>query len=105
MISFIWKILSMPCYPQVQGEQDVVFQVNWQCQAFDDVYSASSFGNVPVTYSSGTPFTPYNQLTEEQVWGWVNPQINRTAIETNLQVLIDEQKNPQVVTPPLPWSN
>ena len=95
----------MPAYPQEEGQSDVVFQVNWQCQAQDGLYQAISNGSVPVTYVAGSPFTPYADLTQAQVWGWVNPQIDRTEIETNLQALIDAQKNPTVVTPPLPWSS
>lgn len=104
MTTYNWTIQSMPAYPEVEGETDVVFQVNWQCLAQDTTYSATSVGSVSVTYSSGTPFTPYAELTEDQVWGWVNPSIDRTEIETNLQALIDAQKNPPVVTLPLPWS-
>ncbi len=104
MTTFIWKILSMPSYPQHEGEADVVFCVNWQCQASDEMYSAVSEGNVPVTYTTGTPFTPYNQLTQEQVWSWINPSIDRHEIEANLQAMIDSQKTPVVVTPPLPWT-
>jgi hypothetical protein len=105
MTTFNWQIVSMPSYPQEAGESDVVFQVNWQCQAQEDTYTALSAGSVPVTYTAGSPFTPYDQLTQEQVWGWINPSIDRPEIETNLQALIDAQKNPTVVTPPLPWSN
>lgn len=105
MTVFNWSILSMPAYPQVEGQTDVVFQVNWSCGATEDRLSASSVGAVPVTYTAGSPYTPYDQLTQEQVWGWVNPQIDRTEIESNLQALIDAQKTPVVVTPPLPWSN
>ena len=95
----------MPAYPQEEGQSDVVFQVNWQCQAQDGLYRAVSNGSVPVTYVASSPFTPYADLTQAQVWGWVNPQIDRTEIETNLQALIDAQKNPTVVTLPLPWSS
>lgn len=105
MTTFNWQIVSMPAYPQEAGESDVVFQVNWQCQAQEDAYIALSVGSVPVTYAAGSPFTPYADLTQEQVWGWVNPQIDRLEIEANLQAMIDVQKNPPVVTPPLPWSN
>jgi hypothetical protein len=104
MTTFLWSIVSMPSYPQAEGETDVVFQVNWQCQAQEDEYSATSVGSVPVTYEAGTPFTPYDQLTQEQVWGWVDPSIDRPEIEVNLQNLIDQQKTPSVVTPPLPWA-
>jgi len=104
MTTYNWTIVSMPAYPQADNETDVVFQVNWQCAAQDSSYSAVSAGSVSVAYTESTPFTPYDQLTESQVWGWVNPQIDRTEIELNLQALIDEQKNPPVVTLPLPWS-
>ena len=103
---YTWSITSMDAYPQADGEQDVVFNVNWSCFAIEDEnYQATSFGSVPVTYAAGSPYTPYNQLTQEQVWGWINPSIDRPAVEANLQSSIDAQKTPEVVTPPIPWSN
>lgn len=108
MTTFIWEIVSMPAYPQAEDEADVVFEVNWQCQGqdqtADNIYRAVSAGTVAVTYTAGSPFTPYNQLTQDQVWGWINPSIDRSEVEANLQAMIDEQKNPPVVTPPLPWA-
>lgn len=110
MTKFSWSIVSMPAYSQIDGQSDVVFQVNWQCLAeeqnenFVTLYSALSAGSVPVTYEAGTPFTPYDQLTQDQVWGWINPSIDRPEIEVNLQVMIDQQKTPAVVNPPLPWA-
>lgn len=111
MIEFNWQITSMPAYPQEAGQTDVVFQVNWRCQAVDAEpntaggYVSIATGSVPVTYTSGSPYTPYDQLTQDQVWGWINPSIDRLAVEANLQAQIDAQKTPEVVTPPLPWSN
>ena len=104
MTNFNWQITSMPAYAQIDGQFDVVFQVNWQCVAQDGAYSALTAGSVPVTYTAGSPFTPYNQLTQEQVWGWINPSIDRPEIEANLQAMIDQQKIPSVVTPPIPWA-
>jgi hypothetical protein len=104
MTQFNWIIVSISAYPQADGETDVVFQVNWQCQAISEDGAANTFGSVPVTYTAGSPFTPYDQLTQEQVWGWINPSINRPEIEANLQAMIDAKKNPTVVTPPLPWA-
>jgi len=105
MTNFFWSIVTMPAYSQIDGQSDVVFQVNWQCRAFDEPFSAISNGSVSLTYTAGTPFTPYDQLTQDQVWGWINPSIDRPEIEVNLQAMIDAQKTPTVVTPPLPWSN
>lgn len=104
MTTFNWSIVSMPACKQVDGE-DVVFQVNWQCSATDGKNEiANSFGSVSVAYVTGAPFTAYAELTQEQVWSWINPNIDREEIEANLQAMIDSQKTPSVVTPPLPWS-
>lgn len=103
MTQFNWIIVSISAYPQADGETDVVFQVNWQCQAISEDGAANTFGSVNVAYTEGSPFTPYNQLTQEQVWGWVNPQIDRTAIQADLQTQIDAQNNPSVINPTLPW--
>lgn len=104
MTTFNWTITSMPSYSQIDGQSDVVFEVNWSCSAFEDRLSSVAIGTVPVTYTAGSPFTPYDQLTQEQVWGWINPSIDRPEIEASLQKMIDEQKAPAVVTPPLPWN-
>ena len=105
MTTFNWSIQSMPAYPQDAGQTNVVFQVNWQCNANDNGYSANTFGSVSVKYTAGSPFTPYASLTQDQVWGWINPMIDRTAVQANLQALIDTQKTPPVVNQSLPWSN
>ena len=115
MTTYTWTIKNLPAYASIDGQTNVVFEVNWQCFAFTpdsivgDVYtpsySAIYVGNTTVTYVAGQPFTPYNQLTQDQIWGWINPSINRTEIEANLQTMIDAQKAPKTVTPPLPWSN
>jgi hypothetical protein len=105
MTQFNWIIVNLPAYPEQDGQTDVVFQVNWQCQAIADDGAANTFGSVSVTYVAGSPYTPYANLTQDQVWGWINPSINRTEIEANLQTMIDTQKAPKTVTPPLPWSN
>jgi hypothetical protein len=33
--TYTWAISSMSCYPEAEGETDVVFQVNWICTASD----------------------------------------------------------------------
>ena len=94
----------MPYYPQEAGQSNVVFQVNWQCQAISDSGAANAYGSVPVTYTAGGPFTLYKQLTQDQIWEWVNPQIDRFEIESNLQSLIDKQKTPETVSVTVPWA-
>lgn len=100
-----WTVTAMDCYPEVDGEADVVFNVHWTCSGVQDTYSASVYNTQQVTVSSEEPFTPYDQLTEEQVLNWVwTSGVDKDATEAAVQQQIDNQINPPVVTPPLPWA-
>jgi len=102
-----WFIEQMDCYPQHQGQTNVIFYVYWRVNATDGTYNATSYGTVGVTYVAGTPYTPYSQLTQSQVVGWVQMALGPekvASIEANLATNIANQANPPVVTPPLPWN-
>jgi hypothetical protein len=63
------------------------------------VYSTTSFAVV-----QGEAFTPYADLTLDQVLGWVWANgVDKTATEAAVEGQIEAQKNPPVVSPPLPW--
>jgi hypothetical protein len=52
----------------------------------------------------GTSFVPYNQLTEQTVLGWIWANgVDQAATEAAVQQQINNQRNPPVITPPLPW--
>jgi hypothetical protein len=60
-----------------------------------------------VTYEAGSSFTPYADLTEDQVINWVQNAMGAeqvAAYEANVAEQINDQIAPPVVTPPLPWS-
>jgi len=94
----------MENYPTYAGQSNVVFSINWNCTAEQEGKTANSLGTVETTYVEGDPFTAYADLTEEQVWGWVNPSINRTSIETDLQAMLNAELNPATETDTLPWA-
>ena len=109
--TFNWSITSMDCFASVDGESDVVFVVRWACAAQQQGQTRMYFAQInditTVTYKQGEPFTPYNQLTQDQVLGWVWAQTPdfKEGTEASLQAGIDSQMNPvEVVSPPLPWS-
>lgn len=105
-ITNTWLIEQMDCYPQSAGQTDVVFNVAWRVNATDGTYDATAYGTQGVTYTAGSPFTPYDQLTQSQVVGWVQAAMGAeqvSSIEDNLAASIANQVNPPVVVPPLPW--
>lgn len=109
MTEINWNISQLDCYPQVDGETDVVFTVHWQCNGTETVgektYSGSVYASTGVTLDAEAPFTPYDQLTQDQVLGWIwESGVDKAATEAAVAQQIENQINPPVVTPPLPWA-
>lgn len=100
-----WTIERMDCLPQAEGKTNVVTTVYWRATAADGDFSAGAYGTCGVTYESGESFTVFDKLTQEQVcdWMWANG-VDKDEIEGNLNQQIAVQKNPPLVSPPLPWS-
>ena len=104
-ITNTWNVVQMDAYPEYEGEPDVVFTVHWTLSGTDGTYSGSSYGSVGITLTEGSTFTPYADLTLDQVLGWVWANgVDKDAQETAVAAQIEAQINPTVVTPPLPWS-
>ena len=99
-----WVIEWMQCKPTEGSYTDVVVTAGWRCNGVQDTYNATSYGSASFPMPEGT-FTPYDQLTQQQVlgWCWANG-VDKTETETSVQGAIDNQINPPIVTPPLPWA-
>ena len=108
MATFNWIVTAMDCYPQADGETDVVVVVHWTCAGTQvengTTYNASVYSTCSVPAPTGT-FTPYADLTQDQVLGWIWANgVDQTATEAAVQTQIDNLINPPVVSPPLPWA-
>ena len=93
-------------YPQTEGETDVVYRVVWNYSGADGEFVSSFSDQTDVTYTQGAPFTPYAELTQEQVAGWVldawTPE-QTAEYQATLDQSIEAQKNPTTQVLPLPW--
>jgi hypothetical protein len=105
MTAFTTTVIQMDTLPQVDGEANVVVSVNYLVTGVDGANTASIQFNQQYTIQQGEAFTPYAQLTEDQVIGWVNPQTILT-MQGCVQGKIDSIVNPPVLpsSQPLPWS-
>jgi len=106
-IKYVNNVNQMSCYPGHGGETDVVFSVLWTMSGTDGTYNGSFSASTELTYKGGPDFTPYDQLTQDQVLGWVMNAVDPEYLK-NMQAQIAkqiaDQANPPVVTPPLPWN-
>ena len=106
-ITNTWAVVQMDCYPEEDGETDVVFTVHWTLTGTDGTYTGSVYGSQAITIDPAAPFTAYADLTEAQVIGWVQSAMGAEQVasyEANVANQIKNQIDPPIVTPPLPWS-
>jgi hypothetical protein len=110
-VSYFWTINPLEAYPTASGELDVVFVAHWQLHATETVedvtYNAQSIGTQGLTYASGSAFTPFEELTLEQVQGWVENSMGTGSVDSmkaGLAQNIANQINPPVLTLQAPWT-
>lgn len=106
-ITNTWAVVQMDCYPTEGTETDVVFNVHWTLTGEEAGFTGSVYGTQAVPAPSGANFTPYADLTQAQVIGWVQAAMGAeqvAAYEANVAQQINDQVYPPVVTPPLPWA-
>lgn len=104
--TYTWVIEAMDCVPQEDGLTDIVITIHWRQNATDGTYNSTVYGTVGLTYTPGSPFTSYADLTQQQVIGWTQDALGTeqcAEITASLDAQIANQVNPPLVTLPLPW--
>ena len=111
MPTISWIIERLLVKPTEGSLTDVVITADWRCNGTETTgsgdtektYSGTCYGSCSFAPPSGS-FTPYDQLTEQQVLDWCFANgVDKTAIEANVSLQIENQINPPVIAPPLPW--
>ena len=98
-----WLIERLLVKPTEGTLTDVVITADWRCNGTDETYSGTCYGSCSFQPPSGS-FMPYPDLTQDQVLQWCYENgVDKTAIEANVTLQIENQINPPVVTLPLPW--
>ena len=95
-MSVIWTISQL----DRKTADGFVTTAHWQATAVDGEHTASIYSTC--SWADGTVNTPYDQLTQETVLGWVWESVDKTATEAALAAQIEAQKNPVTATG-TPW--
>jgi len=100
-----WQVSNLDCKVSEDNLSDVVYCAHWRCSATEDGYSASVYSTCSLPAPDPANFIAYADLTQEEVlnWIWANG-VDKAATEAAVQQQIELQKNPVVVSPPLPWA-
>jgi hypothetical protein len=102
-MTILWIIERLLVKPTEGTLTDVVITADWRCNGSQDQYSGTCYGSASFAPPTGN-FTPYDELTQEQVLGWCYANgVDKTAIEANVTAQIENQINPPIVCLPNPW--
>ena len=96
-MEFNWNVVQMD---RLTSDGFVV-TVHYSVSAVDADYTAFTYGTVGYTQEDKS-YTPFADLTKEQVIGWVKDSLGQETVETALAAQIEAQKNP-VQESGLPW--
>jgi hypothetical protein len=101
--TYTWTITAIDC-STTGANPNTVITAHWTCSGTDNTYSASIYSTCSFQPSESS-FTPYAELTHEQVLGWVWANgVDKDATEEALGQQLVNLSNPPVITPALPWA-
>ena len=102
-MTILWLIERLLVKPTEGSLTDVVITADWRCNGSQDSFSGTCYGSCSFAPPTGS-FTPYPDLTQEQILGWCFANgVDQAAIEANVSLQIQNQIHPPVVSLPLPW--
>ena len=95
-ITYKWIIPSMEAYTEKDGEDNVIFRVQWVYVGEEDIYQAVETGMQDYTYTAGDPFVPYadDEGFENVVISWLKSGLPVSDMEASLSKQIDLEKHP-----------
>ena len=106
MNTYNWIISALECKVSEDGLTNVVSTIHWRYNATnEDGITVDTYGAQPVGSPDPADFTPYENITKDQVVGWLEASLDVPALQLQLDEQINLIVNPVDVTPPLPFAN
>lgn len=85
--------------------ENVVFQADWRYTATsqDEEHVEQAVGLASIPAPDPDNFTPFEDLTEEQVKDWVENEVDFNKFKEYLDNIIEEKINPPTEAKDVPW--
>ena len=106
-ITYELSIQNMEATPSEGDLEDVVKIIHWMYTGKETIGDFNGYGEargaIGLSDASSDSFTAFADLTEEQVKGWVESQLDLDAIQSDIASQIETQKRPPIVMKTNPW--
>lgn len=98
MNTYNFKINAVDCYTSKDGLEKVAYNVHWSYFGTDGTHTASMIGVQSIEEPDPENFVSFEDLTEEQVVGWISASMDIEQMQANLDSQIAELAAPSKVT-------
>ena len=107
MTTIVWTVDKLVTLPQEAGQDDVVVNAGYTVTGTNGAVVVALRNLQQFTYTGGS-FTPFDQLTQDQVVGWIQTALTPDGVNgicVSIQTSIDNiiTPPPAPVPQPLPW--
>jgi len=99
-ITYTWSIPQMQAHVEYDGENNVIFLVNYIYLGSEEsggiTYSENYMGTEEYTYTAGDPFIPYEntEAFEDVVIGWLEGSLDIPEMQATIEASIAAQITP-----------
>ena len=105
MITYSWILGPFECRTNQQGLEKAIHAIHWRYKGIDeDGVSSEVYGIQELDTPNPDNFTPFLELTREQVEGWIESKLDMDYFKTRIADAISLIKNPVTQTLPAPWN-
>ena len=95
--TYSWRITALDAKIHENDLDNVIYTVHYTFIGQDDSEEpvmASSIGTLGVQYNPEDPFIEYDDLTKEDVVGWLEAGLDVETMKQNIDSQIELKKNP-----------
>jgi hypothetical protein len=105
MINYTWEFPGFECKPDENGLENVITNVHWVYRGHDEnEISSYIYGSQILGSANPEAFTPFTQISESQVIGWMENIMDIEAMKASIVTQINQIKAPASVTLTAPWT-
>jgi len=101
-MEYKWIWSASDVHLNVDGMKDVVYNLHWRRQLSDGDLMVEVYGTCPVGQPNPESFTDYENLKDEEVFGWLEENLDVESIDAGLASAMELEKNPVNATLPPP---
>lgn len=104
-VNYNWIIHQLEAKIRQDNLDNVIYRIHWELVGIDSEnsdYWSNRLGAEDVKYIDGEPFTPYSDLTKEQVVSWLDGILDVEVLKSNIAANIAIKRNPvdECLSPP-----